>query len=258
MALPVGPSPGTTGGPSGYTYGAVAVALDEGVDAGPPGARSDVLTALRAIRFSGWVGPAAGGWVLAVPAEAAGAVAAARRGLVEVGALLAQELGARVVAVRVLRDRQLVLAVWNGREEVGRYVSDPAYGLDDKDVLPLPLGAEHAEAFATALGVPQVAAPLEDLLSEELDPESTIESERLAEVLRLLELPRWLVASGSLPRDVPGGPRSRDLTRLRAGLGGVPGRLLGPVTHVVRRRRPPPPVLADPPRAAPGLDPWLF
>lgn len=249
MAVPLG-VPGTTGGPSGYTYGALVVRACDQPD--------QLLAALRAIRFSGWALPPEDGWGIAVAARAGGAVAAGRRGLLEVGAELASQLGTTVVGVRVLRDRQLVLGVWSGGDEVGRYVSDPSYGLDDEDVLPSPLGAEHAAAFAAALGKPEVAGELEALLLEELDADSLIESERLADVLRMLGLPRWLISSASLPRDVPGGPRARDLTRLGAGVPGVLGRMLGATMDVVRRRRPPPPVVADPPRAAPGMDPWLF
>src|SRR4051812_9605648 len=123
MAVPLpGPS-GTSGGPSGYTYGALAVRA--------PDQRGRVLAALRAIRFTGWVGPPEDEWVVAVAERAAGSVAGGRRGLLEVGAWLAPELDTTVVAVRVLRDRQLVLGVWSGDGEVGRYVSDPAYGQDD-------------------------------------------------------------------------------------------------------------------------------
>jgi hypothetical protein len=249
MTLPLGPPPASPEEYSGYTYGALALR--------PPGGRDRLVGALRAVRFSGWVSPLQDGYVVAVAARASGTVAAGGRGLVELGSWLAQELDTTVAAVRVLRDRQLVLAVWTGGEEVGRYVSDPAYGLEDKDVLPLPLGAEHAEAFATALGVPEVGGELEELLAEELDPESMIESERLTEVLRLVALPGWLVASASLPRGIPGGPPARELTRLGAGLPGVAGRLLGRAVEVVRSRRHPPPVVTDPPRAS-GMDPWLF
>jgi hypothetical protein len=149
----------------------------------------------------------------------------------------------------VLGDRQLVLVVWSGGDEVGRYVSDPSHGLDDEAVLPMPMGTEHAAAFADALGVPEAADELEELLAEELDADSVIESERLAGVLRLLALPGWLVSAASLPRDVPLGPRAREFTRLGAGVPGVRGRLLGRAVDVVRRRRHPPPVVVDPPRA---------
>jgi hypothetical protein len=250
MALPWGAPPVHADGPAGYTYGAVAVRCGDG--------RDGLLARLRALRFTGWVGPVEDGWVLAVAARPGGTVAAGRRGLLDVGTLVAEELGTTAVALRVLHDRQLVIAVWEGADEVGRYVSDPAHGLDDEDVLSLPLGAEHAEAFAAALGSPAAGADLEELLAEELDHESMIESERLALVLRLLGLPRWLVASPALPRDVPGGPQARAFTRLGAGVPGVPGRLLGRAAEVTRKRRRPAPVVPDPPRAAPGLDPWLF
>lgn len=250
--LPWGAAGGDRGGPAGYTYGAVAVRLPAG-----EGGRPEVLAVLRALRFTGWLGPDEGGWVLAVATDgAAGVLASGGSGLLEVGARLAQDLRTAVVAVRVLRDRQLVLAAWIAGEEVGRYVSDPSVGLDDEEVLATPLGAEHAAGLAAAVGRPEAAAELEELLVEELDPESVIESERLAEVLRLLALPRWPVAAGSLPGDVPGGPRAREFTRLGAGVPGLAGRLLGPAVGLVRRRRRPPAVVADPPRA--GLDPWLF
>jgi hypothetical protein len=252
VTLPWGaPSPGATGGPAGYTYGAVAVRLTAPHD--------DLLAALRALRFTGWVAPTDdGGWTLAVAARAGGVVAAGGRGLVEVGAELARKLRTTVVAVRVLRDRQLVLAAWTGGDEVGRYVSDPSYGLDDETVLASPLGADDAAAFAAAARSPEAADDLEELLDEELDPESVIESERLAAVLRLLALPGWLVSAASLPRDVPGGPPARSFTRLGAGAPGVRGRLLGRAVDVVRRRRRAPAVVADPPRAGAGPDPWLF
>src|SRR3954452_23854025 len=111
MALPwTTASGGTADGSTGYTYGAVAVrAADQ---------RDRLLSALRAIRFSGWVAPPEEALVLAVPAGAGGAVASGRRGLLEMGAELAAELDTPVVAVRVLQDRQLVLAVWSRGDEV--------------------------------------------------------------------------------------------------------------------------------------------
>jgi hypothetical protein len=175
--------------------------------------------------------------------------------VVGVGEWLATRLAGPVLAIRVLADRQLLLAVWTEGEEVGRYISDPSYGLDD-DTLPEPLGAEHADAFAAACGQPEAADDLADLLAEELDPDSVIESERLGGVLRLLGLPSWLVAVSSLPKDVPTGPRAAELTRLGAGATGFRGRLRGRAADVVRRRRPPPPAVTDAPRG--GGDPWLL
>jgi hypothetical protein len=241
------------GGPAGHTYAAALVRVG-----GSP-SRGDVLAALREIRFSGWLGRAEDGWLVAVAAPADGTVAAGRRGVVDVGEWLAGRLGGTVLVLRVLADRQLLLAVWAGGEEAGRYVSDPSRepGADD-DVLPDPLGAEHAAAFAAALGRPDAAAELAEVLAEELDPDSFIESERLGRVLRLLRLPTWPVAAATLPGDIPTGPRARDMTRLGAGVPGPLARLAGGAVNVVRRRRPPPPAVTDAPRGGPGMDPWLM
>jgi hypothetical protein len=236
------PLPPPIGEPVGHTYGGVFV-------------RGDALAALREVRFTGWVAPPEGGWQVAVAAAGAGAVAAGRRGVVGLGGWLAGRLGVPVLAVRVVDDRQLLLAGWDPAE-VGTYVSDPSYGRDD-DTLPDPLGARHAAGYAALAGRPAVAEELRALLAEELDPDSVIESERLVGVLRLLGLPEWVVAAPSLPGDVPTGPRAADLTRLGAGTPGLPGRLRGRAARVRRRRRrPPDPVPAAP--QAPDIDPWLL
>jgi hypothetical protein len=250
---------GDLGGPRGYTYGAVLVRTADRT-AARPGLPGELLATLREIRFSGWLARADGDWTVAVAAHGDGVVATGGRGLVDVGERLAERFApATVVAVRVVADRQLLLAVWSDGEEVGRYVSDPSYGLGPgDDTLPDPLGVEHAEAFADACGVPESADDLAELLAEELDPESVIESERLAGVLRLLGLPSWLVAASSLPRDVPAGPRESDLTRLGAGAEGIGGRLRGWAADVVRRRRRPPSAIPEAPRGGPQHDPWLF
>src|SRR4051794_26134608 len=168
------------GGPEGYTYGVLAV-------------RGEALrAALTEIRFSGWVAPPEEGWQIAVAASGDGTVAAGRRGVIGVGEWLADRADDTVLAIRVLRDRQLVLAAWAGGEELGRYVSDPSREPGaDNDILAEPLGAENATAFATACGHPEAVGDLEELLAEELDPDSVIESERLSRVLRLLGLPTW-------------------------------------------------------------------
>jgi hypothetical protein len=237
---------------AGYTYAAVLVRL-EGAGAATP---DDVLAALADLRFSGWVGTA-GGYVVAVPARGNGVVAAGGRGVLGLAEALATRFASAVVAVRVVADRQLLLSVWSGGAELGRYVSDPSHGLDDKEVLSEPLGAEHAEAFAAAVGRPEAAEDLAELLGEEVDPDSVIESERLTGVVRLLGLPSWLVSVASLPRDVPGGPRARELTRLRTGRRGLAGRASSVVTEQIRGRRRPPPAVIDPPRGS-APDPWLF
>jgi hypothetical protein len=157
----------------------------------------------------------------------------------------------------VVADRQLVLVAWADGAEIGRYVSDPSQGPEaDDDTLPDPLGVSCAAAFAAACGRPEAADELAEVLSEELDPDSVIESERLTTVLRLLGMPRWIVASASLPGDVPAGPRAHELTRLGAGTEGVTGWVRARAADVVRRRRPPPPVFTDAPSGA-DIDPWL-
>ena len=246
--------PGSTpdgGGPIGETYGAAVVRV------GDP---SLVVDALRGIRFTGWVGPAESGWVVALGDPGDGTVATGRSGVLEVGAALAAALHTVVVVARVRLDRQLVLAAFRGPDELGRYSSDPSRepGAAD-DVLAEPYGVEHAEAFAEAAGRADAAEELADLLGEELDPDSVYESERLARVLGLLGLPRWIVAAGALPRDIPTGPRAKELIRLGAGSVGAKGAVQGRAAAAARRRMPPPPAIADPPRADdPGIDPWLL
>jgi hypothetical protein len=256
MMFPLGARGGDVGGPSGYTYASVVVRMD-GVPSGPRRTRPDVLAALREVRFSGWLGQPEGGWLVAVTSSGDGTVAAGRRGVVGVGEWLAARLGVTVLAIRVVGDRQLLLALWVEGDEVGRYVSDPSHG-PDADALPDPLGVEHAAAFAAACGHPEAADDLAELLAEQLDPESVIESERLGSVLRLLGLPRWLVAASSLPRDVPTGPRAAEVTRLGAGVPGWLGWVCGRAVNIVRRRRPPQPAIVDAPRGGADIDPWLL
>ena len=250
MTFPLAPRP-EVGGPAGHTYAVVLIRTGEA---------AAVAAVLRRLRFTGWIAPSRDGWLPVVAVPGGGTVAAGRRGVVEVGAALAAELAATVLAIRVLADRQLALVAWSGADELGRYVSDPSREPGaDEDVLPDPIGVPDAGAFATACGHPERAGDLADLLAERLDPDSEIESERLARVLRLFGLPTWLVAVATLPRELPTGPPARELTRFGAGLRGLPGRVGGRVAGVVRRRRRrPPPVIADPPRGGSGMDPWLL
>jgi hypothetical protein len=247
----------------GDTYAAVVIAIDEVPDDTRPTAtftRADVLAALQEVRFSGWVGQPENGWTVAVAAHGSGTVAAGRRGVVGVGEWLAARLPrGRIVAIRVVEDRQLLLVGWVDGLEVGRYLSDPSYGLgEDDDTLSDPYGVDHATAFATACGHAETAEDLAELLAEELDPDSVNESERLSKALRLLALPTWLVAAASLPRDIPTGPRARDLTRLGAGRTGLAGWVGGWAVDLVRRHRRPPPAVTDAPRGSTDIDPWYL
>ena len=185
------------------------------------------LPVLRELRFSGWLA-AAGPWHVVVASAVDRPVASGRRGVVGVGAALAAT-AATVLAIRVVDERQLLLVLWSDGTEAGRYDSMPDYD-GSADAYGDPAGVDLAPALAAACDRPFAAPDLTDLLAEELDPDSRNESERLVDVLRLLDLPLWLVAVPSLPRDVPTGPAATAFTRLRA---------------PVRRRRwsswPPPP-----------------
>lgn len=232
-------------GSGGESYGAVLVAGD-----------ADVEDALRGIRFSGWIAPPADGWTVVLGDPGGGVVATGGRGFVEVGETLASH-AAVVFAVQVRNDRQLAVVAWRDGVEVGRYCSDPSRDPGaDRDVLSEPFGAEAATGFAALAGVPDAAEALERLLDEELDTDSVFESERLASVLRLLGLPRWIVAAGALPRAVPTGPA--DLVRLRVGERGAAGLTRNTVVARSRRGKTPPPVIADPPRGFGGFEPWML
>jgi hypothetical protein len=175
--------------------------------------------------------------------------------VVGVAEALAEALETTSLAVRVLDDRQLVLAAFTSGREVARYVSDPSREpRAAEDVLPDPFGTAGADAVAEACGRPQAGADLGELLAVPLDPDEEIESERLASVLHLLGLPPWLISAWQLPRPMPTGPAPRDLLRLRAGRTGPGGRVAGWAASLGRRWRPPPPVLLDPPRGHGGTD----
>ncbi|GGI43757.1 hypothetical protein BCL57_000120 [Agromyces flavus] len=254
MALPL---PGTShepDGAAGETYGAALLRTNGGLT------RDVVVAALRGLRFTGWVAEPDGGWITAIAEPGAGVAAAGRRGVLEVAAALAERFELTGFALRVRQDRQLVIAAWTGHDELGRYSSDPSRepGADD-EVLSEPHGAEHAGAFAAAAGRPDAADELAEVLEEELDSDSVFESERLARVLDLLGMPRWIVAVAALPRDIPTGPGRRELVRLGAGSPGVLGRARGRAAASARRRMAPPPAIADPPRGDDlGIDPWLL
>lgn len=241
------------GGPSGHSYGAVIIPAAEG-------RLPDLQGALSGIRFSGWIAPPTEGYVVVLGDPGDGVVADGHRGVVEVGAMIAERATEPVLALRVRHDRQLALVAWRGGEELARYCSDPSRepGAGD-DVRAEPYGAESAQTFADLWNRPDAAERLSELLEDELDPDSVYESERLGTTLRLLGLPAWIVAAGALPRPMPTGPRISELVRLRAGATGVTGRTRDSLVRPVRRRQHPPPVIADPPTST-GMDfeSWMF
>lgn len=253
MAFPPPSSPAADEPQGGETYGVVIIA--EGESTLP-----DLLDALRGIRFSGWIAPPRGGWIVVLGDPGDGVVADDRRGVIEVGAALALRAAGPVLAVRVRRDRQLGLVAWVGGDEVGRYCSDPSREPGaDKEVLDQPLGAEIAESLAELWGRADAVDELTELLEEELDPDSVNESERLRTLLRMLGLPAWIVAAGALPKDIPTGPKAAELTRLRAGATGYAGHARGTALRAVRRRQSAPPVIADPPRSSGmGFAEWML
>ena len=211
-------------GPEGLTYAVLLVR--------PP--RAAVVAALTRERFSGWVGPAESGWVSAVPDRPRGHVAARRRRVADLGAVVARDLRAAVVAVLVQRDELLRLWGYDAATGVIAYVSDAHVAFPDDEDAYGTLGLEGARGLATLAGHPDAADELTELLGEELG-ESESESERLMAVCRLLGWPQWLVAVDSLPRRVPGGPDADAFTRLRAGRTGLPGVLTARAVAVVRR-----------------------
>lgn len=250
---PISATPPEDALPGGHSYGGVILPAGD-VELG------DLLALLRVIRFSGWVAPPQDGWIVVLGDPGAGVVANGRRGVLEVGALLAERIPGPSLAIRVLRDRQLALVAWRGGEELVRYCSDPSREPGaDEEVLSEPLGAGSAELVAKLWDRPDAAEPLGELLEEELDPDSVYESERLGQVLRVLGLPAWLVAAGELPRRMPTGPAPSEFIRLRAGEAGWRGRAFGAFVRPVRRRQTAPPVIADPPRGNDmGFEGWMY
>ncbi|WP_154792736.1 hypothetical protein [Occultella kanbiaonis] len=221
--------------------------------------RDAVAAELAGAAFTGFVGPQEGRWVLAVATNARGAVAAGKRTIDALARDLAGSLGAVAVALEVDRDQRLRLWAYEADERIGRFDSAPE---DDEDLAvgqipldefgdPLPeamlaLGGSGAQSAAELVrvcvspGAPDdeesdPAEDVEELLDEELT-ESESESDRLRSVLRLLTLPTWLIASASLPRDVPGGPRAGQVLHLRAGRTGVAGLTLGALSERTRRK----------------------
>ena len=199
-----------------------------------------VIPEVTALGFSGWVGPDEDGWVVLVCRRLSGPVTAKGHDITALGAHLARVTGGPTIAARVQRDRLLTFTAWRGEEEVGRYLSNPAFGVDEDDdeyVDPEPEGVEHAGAIAEAFGRPDEHEQLAEILGEILDEEEQTESERLWAVLRLLGTPSWLVASAALPKDVLGGPLQQDVVLLFRGHAGWWARRAAWLTGRQRRRR---------------------
>lgn len=195
--------------------------------------RGQVLDRLRALRFTGWVGPQEGEDVVVVAEGEQLLVAGGGRDLEDVAADVAA-LGP-VLLVTVLRDRLLALVLLRAGSAPLRYLSEPS--VLDRDDMDEPRGEHHAPALARAFAVPAAAGDLRDVLAEALDPEHYIESERLGRVLALLGLPGWLVSAWTLPRAMSVGPDRSALVRLRAGRAGPAGLLAGWADARVRRVR---------------------
>ena len=215
------------GGPAGFTYAGIVVRA----------AHDAVVAALQELRYSGYVGPQEGEWVVLVPGRPHGAVAGSGRTSADLALELSTALAAPNLALLVENDRLLLAWAYASGEPLGEYVSDPtiARPWDDEASLE-PEGSENAPAIAVAFGRPDLAESLEALLAEELG-ESTNESERMTALLRLLGMPDWLVASTSLPKDVPGGPRAKEMLKLGAGKEGVAGAVDNAVRGLVRKKK---------------------
>lgn len=214
-------------GPEGFTYSGIFTKAD----------RAAVLEALASLRFSGWVGPQEGDWVVLVPTKTRGAVAGEKRAAEDVAETLSAASGSTALALTVEDDKLLLLWAYSGGTPVGWYVSDPTIARPNDDEASLePEGAEHGPGIAAAWGLPDRGDDLAELLAEELG-ESTNESERVTAVLRLLDMPDWIVAAESLPKDVPGGPRAKAFTKLGAGKEGVSGAVDGAVRGLVRKKK---------------------
>ncbi|SED81905.1 hypothetical protein [Ruania alba] len=226
--------------------------------------RERVLEALAGLGFTGWVGPQEDRWVVAVAANPRGSVASNRRTIDAVTEESAAALDAVVLAVEVDREQRLRLLARRGAEELVRYDSDPPEedGSQETEIVldefgePMMTGFEepdHDDMAETLLDLCEttdevddpeaITSPvtesadetLADILAEELG-ESTSESERLKAVLRRLSLPRWVVASASLPKRVPGGPDKNEFTYLGRGKQGASGRFAAAWTNRVRKK----------------------
>lgn len=233
--------------------------------------QAQVLQFLEESRFSGWLGPQQGQWVLAVAENPLGRVAGNKRALAELGSHVAARTGELALAVRVDREERLQLWLFRGTETISTLDTDPpddeAFGggiaVDEfgepmmtgggevvLDEFGDPVGGEmfgmdegdefdefeHAP-IARAFGRPEVSEELSEVLQESLSEDQS-ESERLTVVVRLLGLPTWLVSSTSLPKAMSIGPDKSELIRLQAGRQGASGWITGAVSRKLRGSKP--------------------
>ena len=216
-------------GVAGVSYSGVYAAAE----------RERVIAALGEMRFTGYIGPQEGTWVLSVAGNPLAKVAGRKRRIDDVARELAATLGVVTLAVEVDKDARLRLWAFDGDEPLPPYESTPpdpdedepgGIMLDDFGNPVMTPGAfvdneMVAVSLLSAFGTRQEDSPeavLTNLLDEDLG-EDTNESERLTGVLRVLGLPTWIVSSDSLPRRVPGGPDRDQVLRLGAGKPGVQG-----------------------------------
>lgn len=212
-------------GEAGLSYSGVYAAAE----------RDRVIAALGEMRFTGYIGPQEGTWVLSIAGNPLAKVAGKKRRIDDVARELAATLGVVTLAAEVEKDSRLRLWGFDGDEVLPPYDSDPpdeddepgGIVLDDfgNPVMGAGAFADNemvAVSLLSAFGAEDEEGTLGDLLDEDLG-EDTSESERLTSVLRVLELPTWIVSSDSLPRRVPGGPDRDDVLRLGAGKPGVQG-----------------------------------
>ncbi len=224
--MTLGPD-GGSGGPVGSTYAGIYTLAP----------REAVVTALSELRFSGYVGPQEGPWVVLVCLRVRGAVAGDKMTSADVARALSAASGGVAFTVVVVDDKMLNIEAFTSGEPVLRYYSDPTVAFPYNDALmPEPMGVEDTPALAAALGRAEIAEELEELLGEELG-ESENESERVTRVLRLIGAPAWIVAAETLPKSVSSGPGAKEFTRLGAGKEGVTGRMDEAVRGLVRKKK---------------------
>lgn len=194
----------------------------------------EVVSALAAARFTGWVAPGQDGWCVAIAEHPLGMVAAGRRGLPALAADLSGVLGTATIAVVIRRERLLTLTAYDGGAALVSYLSDAQQARPGDEFAWGPQGAGGGHQLARLCGVPGHGEETVEVLAEE-HGEDENESERLMALARILGWPRWLVAVPGLPRRLSGGPAVGSLVRLRAGRRGLAGVITGRATQVVRR-----------------------